>query len=831
MLRSFVPRALCLLAAAPLLLAHPNPGALRSAAPAADSDGGPPSTDDVRSALESESPLKALEVANLALEFRPEDPELFGLAAEAAEKAGEIDQAMQLVVAALELDHLTAAERKAFQGQLALLDPNPGAIQALVDAYAAEQLELAKGFERRKLYANAVELLLRCEGSASEDAARKLLDKIYGNEKAVEELLQSGVDVPIEPPKSKKTPEWIAKEDAKRARWENAYEIKSDNYTIRTNMGYEMAHAMSQAMEQMGEFYRRVFRYKERGGTMRRCVINVYAQRREFDEYEGITQPTIRGFFVPLENRVAAYDRRTDDGTLADLWSTLFHEASHQFTSAVAKSLIPGWLNEGTASYFEGARLTSNGKVQTNLIPDGRLRQLAAMLGSATATTASTSGVKLLDVISYFRPGSYDGAFYPWGWGLVYFFHNFENEKSERIYLQPYFDFWQAYAGGAKHEVVDRFVEYFVTQPAVPGIENFANFEVQFANWIRELNTLHFGGPEQADKLIAKGRKQTKNGKHAYAAESFQWALRKRVDDVSALYGLGVAFAELEQSDGAVYYLRRALDFLRNSEDPDAELAHFDGLKLSEAAADAEQRIRKIEATVTSNADASADAFAKRSAALAEQYTTAEYPRAALLAIERSLGLLGSSLALEKLAQEIRQDGALDNRRWRRLPLGGDLEAWEKSPGGRWEAENWKLKADKRTGGPGFLIAPTTVASRWRFESGVSIAAGASASYQGLVFGAGAGGGQQLLGLSADGNVVLVRFEDNVPDVDRIGSFMPMEDAVYKVTLEARHSELEVFVDDESIAVIPMSPEDLTGRVGFFLQGARSVFEGARVLH
>ena len=832
MLRTFALRAICLVATAPLLFALPATAApFRPGGAEGEADGGPPSTDDVRSTLEAGRPMEALEQAQLALEYRPEDPELFRLAAEAAERAGEIDQAMQLVVAALELDLLTANERKAFQAQLALLDPKPGAIQDLVNAYAAQQLELAKGFERRKLYANAVDLLLRCEGSASADAAQKLLDKIYGNTKAVEALMQSGVDVPIEPPKSKKSPEWIAKEDAKRAAWANAYEIKSANYTIRTNMGYEMANAMSQAMEQMGEFYRRVFRYRERGGTMRRCVLSVYAQRSEFDQHENMTQPTIRGFFVPLENRVAAYDRRTDDGTLADLWSTLFHEASHQFTFAVAKSLIPGWLNEGTASYFEGARLTSNGKVQTNLIPDGRLRQLAAMLGSATATSARTDGVKLLDVISYFRPGSYDGAFYPWGWGLVYFMHNYENERSERVYLEPYFDYWQAYAGGAKHEVVDRFVEYFVTRAAVPGIDTLAAFEVHFANWIRELDTLHFGGPEQADKLIAKGRKQAQNGKHEYAAESFQWALRKRSDDVSALYGLGVAFAELGQADGAVFYLRRALDILRGSPDTDVALPHFDGLKLAEAAADAESRIRKIESTVTANAEASARDFEQKSVALADEYTTAEYPRAALLGIERALGLLGTSLALQQLAATIREDGDLETRRWRRLPLGGDLEAWEKSNGGRWDTENWTLKGEKRSGGPGFLTAPTTVGDRWRFECGMRIAPSDGPVLPGLIFGAGTGGGQQLLGFASTGTVNLIRFGEAGPELERLGAFMPMQDTVHQIAIDARRSEIEVFVDDESIAVVPISPSDLRGRLGFFLQGGRATFENARVLY
>ena len=136
-------------------------------------------------------------------------------------------------------------------------------------------------------------------------------------------------------------------------------------------MPYAMGEDMSRAMEQMNVFYRSVFRYKERGGTMARCKLHVYKHRSEFDEHNADLDlsPSTKGFFMPGANEVHTYDPRTDPypDTLEGLWGTLFHEASHQFTRAALSPAVPTWLNEGTASYFEGARLLANGTVQTNL--------------------------------------------------------------------------------------------------------------------------------------------------------------------------------------------------------------------------------------------------------------------------------------------------------------------------------------------------------------------------------------------------------------------------------------------------------------------------------
>ena len=260
-------------------------------------------------------------------------------------------------------------------------------------------------------------------------------------------------------------------------------------------MGYEMAHSIAMAMEQMNQF-----QYKGRGGSMRSCGIRVYATQAEFDELEGEKDESVKGFFVPLENRVATYDPRAEWQPLGELWSTLFHEASHQFTEATTTNLMPGWLNEGTASYFEGATLLPSGQVVANQVPTRRLEELRDFLEKGSPT--------LKEVVSYFEEGSYDVTYYPFGWGLVYFIQNYEDERSERVYVPIYRDYMQTYTKGGNHDVVGRFVEYFVERAQQPGIETFEQFEARWKQWIQDLADVHFGPSEKADVLLARARKQ-----------------------------------------------------------------------------------------------------------------------------------------------------------------------------------------------------------------------------------------------------------------------------------------------------------------------------------
>ncbi len=799
-------------------------------------DSRPPDLAAAKQALADGRLEEAYVLAVVALEFSPEDPERLQLAADVAEAENRLDEAIWYLREALALEDLPAARRTDLQRKLDLMDPRPGEMGAAIDAYAGELFELARSLERRRFYANAVDLLLRCQGTAVADQAQRLLDRIYGNQRAVDELLASGVEVPVQPPRARQSAAAIAREDARRSDWRNAYEIRSTNYTIRTNMGQDMANAMSKAMEEMNKFYRQVFRYSERGATMRRCNINVFATRADFDAVEGPLSPSIRGFFVPLQNRVAVYDRRTDGGTLGDLWSTLFHEASHQFTHAASRGLlIPGWLNEGTASYFEGARLMPNGRVETNLIPDNRLRPLFRDLGFAPGDTEPSRrpGVRVRDVIAYYQPGSYDGRYYPFGWGLVYFIHNFEDERSERVYLKAYADYWDSYrSGGGQHDVVDRFIEHFVRRARVPGVTTFEDFEQLFTRWIGELYRIHFGGPEQADTLLARGAKQMANGKAEYAEDSYRWALRKRAGDLGGYYGLGLALQAQRRNDAALHAFRMALETVRTIADTSQTVKGFEAMTVEALAEDATRRMTSIESNLGPASLASGARFEERVLALADGYVEDGYPRAALGLLRSSERLLGRTAAMVARETQIRRADGLDVRRWRRLNVDGELSDWERG-WGQWEAADWVIRAQNKSSS-GYLIHADALGSRFRYEFDFTIEdGGEGGGLLGLVFGYTPGGGQRMLCLIGGRNLAFATIDPEeglVLEGQPIGQLRPEIGETVRLGIEAHGDRVEVFVDGSSRGSRPISGVDLAGQVGLLASGINVRFSRLRVL-
>ena len=101
-------------------------------------------------------------------------------------------------------------------------------------------------------------------------------------------------------------------------------------------------------------------------------------------DWKGDARPS--GWWSPGEWTVTCYDTRTTSGSLDAMLETLFHEASHQFMTMVTKGgWAPSWLNEGTATFFEGARGDGGRRV---LWPDaaiGRLQDLNAMFQRRSA--------------------------------------------------------------------------------------------------------------------------------------------------------------------------------------------------------------------------------------------------------------------------------------------------------------------------------------------------------------------------------------------------------------------------------------------------------------
>jgi hypothetical protein len=346
----------------------------------------------------------------------------------------------------------------------------------------------------------------------------------------------------------RKSAKWLEKNNAYHSDWENRWQRKTKYYDINTNLDYEFFETVCAAMTQMNEFYRSVYDYGKK--KAKHVTLQIGAKRSDFDRFSmtllgrAIQSEAVGGYWVSTRSTVAAFDRSMGDPnkTKDDLWNTLFHEASHQFMSIkMAKNerrgiYTPAWLDEGTATYFEGCVITANGTILKNNVAEGRLRSwwyLEHMPGA---------GHTLEELIAHPRNTgplngtlSYEGDFYPYGWALVYFLLNYE-EGDRRVYAPPITpgqgipsDYKAVRKAGrlVYRDPYLKYVEYFSKKGNVdndqfmpleiakklfvdevndPDVPNWEAFESRWRKFTNSLYGEMLSGPEFADVLQARSR-------------------------------------------------------------------------------------------------------------------------------------------------------------------------------------------------------------------------------------------------------------------------------------------------------------------------------------
>ncbi len=774
---------------------------------------------DSKKLLDDGKSADALAKAQEGLEFAPDNFALLQLAAQSASAAEKKDEAVWY--AGMAIDQSGGLDPKSRQKTVddlnalaAAADPLQQKNRAVEGDYAQALLKVGADLSRRQMYVTAVGILTRLRGTSVADKADVELGKIYDNKKAVAALLDSGLDVPIKPRK-KRDPARESKEDKKHETWDKCWEIKGDSYTIRTTLGKELADQISGAMEQMNHFYRKVFHVKEfGGGTTARCTLAVYKDRAEFDSNEPGTDKNVLGFFVPNVNRVATYDLRPEGGKIAELWSTLFHESSHQFTHMVSADLIPGWLNEGTASYFEGARLLSNGTVETNLVAEGRLMDLKVLLDQGKPS--------LKEVVSYFKPGSYDGEFYPFGWGLVYFIQNYENEKSERVYIPIYRDYLLSYKSAGKPDAFGHFVDFFVTKAKQPGVKTFEDFEKLWKDWIQKLHHLYTAGPEAADELIARARKEKSDKQTDAAIESYTWALQKRPTDAVGYLERADVHLERKETDAALFDLRHAQECLRAVADPEAKLPGAGTQSVKDLTAACEAKLLKLDKATSDQLAAADQKFQAACLETAQAYADAKSPLVAMQLLEDGRNLIGVVPKFDALRKKIGVDTGADTRRWRRI-VNESLDEYEASE--QWTAANGTLTVKSKQ--LRFAYWKGELPSRFRFD--VHIDASKVDGAVGLLFGGNSESVQLFVVVPDLRKVLPAKLKKEIELGEPMVEYEEGKGADLNLAMEVRDGEVEFFLDGQSIKTLPFTPDDLKGQIGAFSDGGTATFTQMRL--
>jgi len=309
---------------------------------------------------------------------------------EVAALAGDVDastfalHAWLEVVRAAEESPVSRKDVKEVEERLLTMDADAKTFRKLTDSYIKELMKIEKEHVKRKRYHSALavldEVLHIDPHNADARKRRKEIQREGGADVATEDMF-AGSD-----PTAGVDPEWIADEDAKHTEWDKAWRKETEHYRIRTNAGYLVLQTAGIAMDQMNMAYRRFFHNKEDGSATPKIDVHVFKNR---DEYLKMGQgPPVEwsaGHFTG--SAVETYIGGTEgtDG-IREMYSTLFHEAAHQFVSLTGKGGVPGWLNEAYASFFEGTTILSNGTVRWNRVNNGRLFALAPRLEAGWMT-------------------------------------------------------------------------------------------------------------------------------------------------------------------------------------------------------------------------------------------------------------------------------------------------------------------------------------------------------------------------------------------------------------------------------------------------------------
>ena len=266
---------------------------------------------------------------------------------------------------------------------------------------------------------------------------------------------------------------------------------ESEHYVLEANLEPELVQRVADLMDSVHGHYVEVYYDGDEGAAKaNKATIRIHPDWDSMSgDWEGPRAP--QGWWSPGQNRVVCYDSRSngEGSTLDWMLETLFHEASHQFMTLRSRKggWSPSWLNEGTASFFEGTVAMADNSV---LWPDAahmRLSNLARMI-----RTHGGPGVE--KVISHAGPGSYPADHYAYGWGLVYFFQQFEDpETLQYVYRPLYTECLDEITskGGDSREM---FEAYFVGERSPLGHETLDEFIEFWESWIlNEVEPLYFG--------------------------------------------------------------------------------------------------------------------------------------------------------------------------------------------------------------------------------------------------------------------------------------------------------------------------------------------------
>jgi len=432
------------------------------------------------------------------------------------------------------------------------------------------------------------------------------------------------------------------------------------HYVFEANLEPEIVQRVSDVMDDIFNYYVQIYFDGELSRVAQhKPTIRIYGSRDEMHEnWSGDNKP--EGWWSPGDWQVVCYDTRTNSGSLENMQTTLYHEASHHFMTMLSKGGgTPAWINEGTATFFEGATAMADRRV---LWPDAAGGRLAALHYQLT----KGMGPKVEKVIAFNEGGSYGAEYYSYGWGLVYFLQQYEDPNTLEYVFRPLYSKYRETISTKGGDPVALFHSIFL-QPDAPG--GFTTLDPWVAMWrewiLTQVYPMHNGTRirdlrldkaklyiQAADR--AKAEKTPKVPEKELLARALGQLefIRKKIDgeqliDADLIVMQADVLERMGRPQGTAALLDQVLE-LADKGDAELEEARYDEL---------EKRLAKLDTKnqALRQAKIHAKNFAKRAQKLLDEYQAAEVQLP--LTTYEVASLLAAALEnppLKELAEELR---------------------------------------------------------------------------------------------------------------------------------------------------------------------------------
>ncbi len=274
------------------------------------------------------------------------------------------------------------------------------------------------------------------------------------------------------------------------------FEYESTEYRFACNLEPDIVKRLGTLMDDLHSFYVQIyFDGNAKKAAAAKPLIRVWPNRKQMLEKWSGGGAGPDAWWSPGENQVTAYDTRTEPGSTLDrMMVDLFHEASHQFMTLLSSGgYTPAWLNEGTASFFEGTVAMADGKVLWPGAAHGRLTNLLTELQNGKPTAHET--------IAYEGAGSYGPEFYAFGWGLIYFLQQYEDPTSLKYVYRPLYAEYRTKIIKRGGDSLKTFEEVFLGKNSPLGHQTFEDFDRDWQKWIKDTVAPLEGTGAEARKL------------------------------------------------------------------------------------------------------------------------------------------------------------------------------------------------------------------------------------------------------------------------------------------------------------------------------------------